>query len=91
QQGLGTRPDGNPQTASTGTAERINDGCNSWQDLIARADSRMYQAKSSGRDTISCHAPGHARPACAICCNYNQSTCSTDKAPEKRAESVALG
>ncbi len=81
QQGLGTRPDGHPQTASTGTAERINDGCNSWEDLVACADSRMYQAKSSGRDSIHCHAPEHARPACAICNNYNQNTCAT-KQPE---------
>jgi len=50
--GLGTRPDGMPLTASIGVAERAADGTASWQDLIATADGRMYQAKQGGRDRI---------------------------------------
>jgi len=50
--GLGTRPDGMPLTASIGVAERAADGAASWQDLIATADGRMYQAKQGGRDRI---------------------------------------
>jgi diguanylate cyclase (GGDEF)-like protein len=46
---LGVRPDGNPVTASIGVAERIADGAQDWPALIELADSRMYQAKMSGK------------------------------------------
>lgn len=50
--GLGTRPDGSKLTASIGIAERREDGCDSWQALIDRADRRMYVSKQSGKDRI---------------------------------------
>jgi len=50
--GLGFRPDGAPITASIGVAERIADGAQAWQDLVEKADARMYQAKQSGRNRI---------------------------------------
>ena len=50
--GFGYRPDGAPLTASIGLAERGRDGCASWQDLVAKADARMYEAKTAGRDRI---------------------------------------
>ncbi|WP_173982763.1 diguanylate cyclase [Magnetospirillum sp. SS-4] len=46
---LGTRPDGLPVTASIGVAERISDGAQDWPALIELADTRMYQAKVSGK------------------------------------------
>lgn len=49
-EGLGTRPDGTPQTASIGIAERQADGAETWADLVERADQRMYQAKKNGRN-----------------------------------------
>ncbi len=48
--GFGLRPDGTPQTASIGLAERGHDGIGDWQVLVERADQRMYHAKQSGRD-----------------------------------------
>jgi diguanylate cyclase (GGDEF)-like protein len=50
--GIGQRPDGTALTASIGVAERGADGAAYWQGLITTADSRMYQAKQSGRDRI---------------------------------------
>jgi diguanylate cyclase (GGDEF)-like protein len=46
---LGTRPDGLPVTASIGIAERIADGAQDWPALVELADTRMYQAKVSGK------------------------------------------
>ncbi|CUW40623.1 putative protein AdrA, containing GGDEF domain [Magnetospirillum sp. XM-1] len=50
--GLGMRPDGRPLTASIGVAERIADGTESWNELVERADHRMYAAKQSGKDRV---------------------------------------
>ncbi|MBI4969977.1 MAG: GGDEF domain-containing protein [Rhodospirillales bacterium] len=50
--GLGARPDGQPQTASIGMAERAHDGTEEWQSLIEKADQRMYAAKQAGRNRI---------------------------------------
>lgn len=46
---LGIRPDGQPVTASIGVAERVTDGAHDWPELIELADTRMYQAKMSGK------------------------------------------
>lgn len=43
------RPDGTPQTASIGVAERIADKMKDWPGLIECADQRMYTAKQGGR------------------------------------------
>ncbi len=50
--GLGLRPDGKPVTASIGIAERVADQCESWNELVERADQRMYIAKQSGKDRV---------------------------------------
>ncbi|MGE5503251.1 MAG: diguanylate cyclase [Actinomycetota bacterium] len=50
--GLGIRPDGKPLTASIGIAERICDGVEQWNELVERADHRMYQAKQTGKDRV---------------------------------------
>ncbi|MFO8156339.1 MAG: diguanylate cyclase [Pseudomonadota bacterium] len=50
--GFGDRPDGAQLTASIGLAEVQRDGCETWQELVAQADARMYEAKSNGRDRI---------------------------------------
>lgn len=50
--GLGNAPDGAPVTASIGVAERIEDQAGDWAELVEMADSRMYQAKQSGRNRI---------------------------------------
>ncbi|WP_231848847.1 GGDEF domain-containing protein [Paramagnetospirillum magneticum] len=50
--GLGIRPDGRPLTASIGVAERLTDGIESWNELVERADHRMYAAKQSGKDRV---------------------------------------
>lgn len=50
--GLGKRPDGTPVTASIGIAERIDDALEDWPQLVEKADTRMYQAKQSGRNRI---------------------------------------
>jgi diguanylate cyclase (GGDEF)-like protein len=50
--GFGSMPDAANVTASIGMAERVRDGREAWQDLVATADGRMYQAKQSGRDRI---------------------------------------
>lgn len=51
-EGLGNRPDGTPQTASIGIAERRIEGLETWSDLVERADQRMYQAKKGGRNRV---------------------------------------
>jgi diguanylate cyclase (GGDEF)-like protein len=51
-EGLGLRPDGIPQTASIGIAERKADALKSWGDLVEKADHRMYHAKKSGKDRV---------------------------------------
>lgn len=50
QNGLGTRPDGSPLTASIGVAHSQEDSVSSWAMLVQRADQRMYIAKQNGRD-----------------------------------------
>ncbi|CAA7616066.1 FOG: GGDEF domain [Magnetospirillum sp. LM-5] len=50
--GLGVRPDGNPVTASIGVAERMSDDCQQWQELVEKADHRMYIAKQTGKDRV---------------------------------------
>ncbi len=50
--GLGIRPDGHPVTASIGIAERSVDDCQQWQDLVEKADQRMYIAKQTGKDRV---------------------------------------
>ena len=50
QHGLGLRPDGVPQTASIGLAERRRDRATDWARLIEVADQRMYMAKQAGRN-----------------------------------------
>lgn len=52
EEGLGNRPDGKPQTASIGIAERKVDGLETWSDLVEQADQRMYKAKKTGRDRV---------------------------------------
>lgn len=47
--GMGLRADGQPLTASIGMAEREQDKAQDWQELVDRADQRMYLAKRSGR------------------------------------------
>lgn len=51
-QGFGLRPDNKPQTASFGVAEYNTDNITSWDELVALADRRMYQAKSAGKDAV---------------------------------------
>ncbi|MCW8917131.1 MAG: GGDEF domain-containing protein [Magnetovibrio sp.] len=46
---FGDRPEGKPLTASIGVAERISDDIDDWPELVERADTRMYQAKKTGR------------------------------------------
>lgn len=50
--GLGTRPDGQPLTASIGIAERVSDGASDCRELLDLADQRMYLAKQNGRNQI---------------------------------------
>ncbi|MBC7952530.1 MAG: diguanylate cyclase [Rhodospirillaceae bacterium] len=50
--GLGLRPDGAPVTASIGIAERMADECELWNELVERADQRMYMAKQTGKDRV---------------------------------------
>jgi diguanylate cyclase (GGDEF)-like protein len=52
--GLGLRPDGGPLTASIGIAERLCDGAMQWNELVERADQRMYTAKQSGKNRVVC-------------------------------------
>lgn len=57
QRGFGNRPDDKPVTASIGIAERSQDGCEDWRQLVEIADRRMYLAKTSGRDRIITACP----------------------------------
>jgi PleD family two-component response regulator len=50
--GLGQRPDKKPVTASIGVSERELDSVDSWDELVERADHRMYMAKQTGKDRI---------------------------------------
>jgi diguanylate cyclase (GGDEF)-like protein len=50
--GLGMRPDGKRVTASIGIAERTADGSGQWQELVEKADKRMYIAKQTGKDRV---------------------------------------
>lgn len=50
--GLGLRPDGMPQTASLGLAERTKDSAPTWLELIDIADGRMYAAKAAGKNMV---------------------------------------
>ncbi|WP_371323070.1 GGDEF domain-containing protein [Dechloromonas sp. ZY10] len=50
--GLGTRPDGTALTASVGIAASSEDGITAWEQLVQRADQRMYAAKALGRDGV---------------------------------------
>jgi diguanylate cyclase len=50
QHGLGLRPDGAPQTACIGIAERKTEGALDWTRLLELADERMYAAKEAGRN-----------------------------------------
>ncbi|BCB26878.1 GGDEF domain-containing protein [Sulfurimicrobium lacus] len=52
KQGFGLRPDNLPQTASFGIAEYTADNAKTWDELVAIADLRMYQAKSTGKDAV---------------------------------------
>lgn len=52
--GLGIRPDGGPMTASIGIAERTCDGAMQWNELVERADQRMYTAKQTGKNRVVC-------------------------------------
>ena len=52
KQGFGLRPDKQSQTASFGVAEYTADNAKTWDELVAIADLRMYQAKSAGKDTV---------------------------------------
>jgi diguanylate cyclase (GGDEF)-like protein len=48
--GLGLRPDGSSLTISMGLAERMADNSQTWEDLVALADARMYEAKKAGKN-----------------------------------------
>ena len=50
ENGLGLRPDGSLLTVSMGVAERQADNANTWEDLVAVADKRMYEAKAAGKN-----------------------------------------
>ncbi|MBT3701114.1 MAG: GGDEF domain-containing protein [Alphaproteobacteria bacterium] len=50
ENGLGLRPDGSFLTVSIGVAERQADNSQTWEDLVAIADSRMYEAKTAGKN-----------------------------------------
>jgi len=50
--GLGSRPDEQRQTASFGLAEWPTDGCEDWSKLVELADQRMYRAKQAGKNRL---------------------------------------
>ncbi len=52
EQGLGLRPDGNSVTASIGVSERVQDDVDNWEELVEKADRRMYMAKQTGKNRI---------------------------------------
>lgn len=51
--GIGTRPDGQPVTASIGLAEKTLEHATHWKALIDVADRHMYHAKLEGKNRIS--------------------------------------
>jgi diguanylate cyclase (GGDEF)-like protein len=51
-EGLGVRPDGNPQTASIGIAECMAEAPESSNQLVEIADHRMYIAKQAGKNCV---------------------------------------
>ncbi len=63
--GFGLRPEGGPLTASIGVAERLADRAADWKTLVNLADSRMYQAKRSGRNCIVACGPAAVAAATA--------------------------
>ncbi|CAG0988995.1 putative diguanylate cyclase DgcQ [Burkholderiales bacterium] len=64
--GFGSRPDGRPQTASIGVAERVSDALDRGSQLVELADRRMYQAKQDGRNRlVGCVPPYDARGSAA--------------------------
>lgn len=50
--GFGFRPDGKPLTVSIGLVERNKDQLQDIQQLLLKADQRMYQAKQAGRNQV---------------------------------------
>jgi diguanylate cyclase (GGDEF)-like protein len=50
--GLGVRPDGKPLTASIGICERLTDHIEAWNEMVEKADQRMYVAKQTGKDRV---------------------------------------
>jgi len=50
--GMGLRPDFKPVTASIGLAERVADSIDHWNELVEKADQRMYIAKQTGKDRV---------------------------------------
>jgi len=52
EQGLGDRPDGDKVTASIGVSEREIDKVETWEELVEKADHRMYMAKQSGKNRV---------------------------------------
>ncbi|MBT4890977.1 MAG: GGDEF domain-containing protein [Rhodospirillales bacterium] len=48
--GFGNRPDGKPLTASIGVSELLADSTLDWPEMVDLADSRMYEAKQSGKN-----------------------------------------
>ena len=57
EHGLGLRPDGAFLTLSIGIAERQADNSHTWEDLVASADARMYEAKKAGKNRFIGPAP----------------------------------
>jgi len=50
ENGLGLRPDGSALTISMGVAERQADHSETWEELLVKADARMYEAKAAGKN-----------------------------------------
>ncbi len=57
ERGFGARPDGKPLTASIGISELAADNPNNWPEMVELADTRMYEAKKSGKNRAV--FPGH--------------------------------
>lgn len=58
--GFGTRPDGQPLTASAGISELGNDRATGTHELVEHADRRMYAAKRAGKNRfIGCGSTGN--------------------------------
>ena len=52
EEGFGERPDSKPVHGSMGVAELFQDGIESIDNFINKADARMYEAKKAGRNRI---------------------------------------